>query len=79
MANELVNLLHDWMEVPSVIANLLHPENGGGGTVKLSTSMGRLNSIQEDEETTMESFSHKKESGGGGGSLGDVEIEMIFR
>ena len=40
VANELVNLLHDWMEVPSVIADLLHPENGGGGTVKLSTSMG---------------------------------------
>ena len=79
VANELVNLLHDWMEVPSVIANLLHPENGGGGTVKLSTSMGRLNSIQEDEETTMESFSHKKESGGGGGSLGDVEDDEAYK
>ena len=78
VANELVNLLHDWMEVPSVIANLLHPENGGG-TVKLSTSMGRLNSIQEDEEATMESFSYKKESGGGGGSLGDVEDDEAYK
>lgn len=82
VANALVHLLHDWTEVPSVIANLLHPEilaeNGGGGTVKLSTSMGRLNSIQEDEEEAAmmgESSSAKK----GGGGLGEVDDDEAYK
>jgi alpha,alpha-trehalase len=81
VANELVNLLNDWTEMPSVIAKLLHPEilaENGGGTVKLSTSMGRLNSIQEDEEVTMmggTSNSAKKEGGG----LGDADEEEAYK